>query len=95
MADAVSLEAQVAALIAENQGLKNHLNAYYGANYALGYRNIQLERLAVTASAVASECAFLHKKVVELENMLAAAAASNERLRRIMTSYLRKLSIKV
>ena len=94
MANTDALEAQVAALTAENQGLKNQVNAYYGANYALACRNLQLEQLAITASVVASECGYLQKRVSELECMLAAATSGNERLRRQMISCLRRLPIK-
>jgi FtsZ-binding cell division protein ZapB len=72
MADTIeSLQAQVAALTAENASLKAAYAHCCSINYALGHRNSHLEQAALTALAVVEENYDLQSKLRHANSELA------------------------
>jgi hypothetical protein len=98
MASTDTLEAQIAALTAENLALKVQMTGYYNANCAFVHRNSQLEQIAANAAVVLPRITFLEEEVVRLEDALTASEKRNadtladtERVRQEIHAALRKL----
>jgi len=81
-----SLQAQVAAL-------KTQIIDYYNANYALGYRNSQLEQVGLTAVVVAEENISLKRENEDLRvklKQLKSELSRVERTRQIIITAVRE-----